>query len=308
MHLIIQIPCFNEAETLPRVLADLPQSLPGVDCLEVLVIDDGSTDGTAAIATQLGVQHVVRHTANRGVAAAFQTGLNSCLRAGADIIVNTDGDHQYPGNHIATLIDPIIRGRADMVIGDRQTQQIVYFSPLKRLLQRTGSWVVRLASGTDVPDATSGFRAFSREAALRLVVLTRFSYTLETIIQASKKGLHITPLRQSRLVKNNWDFVRRQAVTILRIYALYEPLRTFALSALPFLLSGIFLIGRFLFFYVTGLTGWGRHIQSLVIGGTLFTVGFLILLIGIMADITASNRSLLEEILYQQRKRELGSE
>lgn len=312
MRLIIQIPCYNEAETLSRVLADLPQTLPGIDQIEVLVIDDGSSDGTADLAAQLGVPHIVRHPTNRGIAVAFQSGLNACLRAGADIIVNTDGDHQYPGNRIADLIAPIVQQQADIVIGDRQTQTIAHFSPFKRLLQQIGSRVVRLAAGVDVSDATSGFRALSREAALRLVIFTRFSYTLEMIIQAGKKGLRIAhipivvnpPLRASRLVKSNWDFVRRQAATIIRIYALYEPLRTFALLALPFALSGIFLIGRFLFFYFTGLTGWGRHVQSLVIGGTLFTVGFLILLFGIMADISALNRSLLEELLYQQRKRE----
>jgi glycosyltransferase involved in cell wall biosynthesis len=312
LHLIIQIPCLNEAETLPTVLADLPRSLPGIDRLEVLVIDDGSTDATVAVAQRLGVQHIVRHESNRGIAAAFQSGLDACLRAGADLIVNTDGDNQYPGQAIGDLIAPILAGRADVVIGDRQTHTIGHFSPLKRLLQQFGSWVVRLASDTQVPDATSGFRAFSREAALRLFVLTRFSYTLETIIQAGKKGLRIThlpiavnpPLRESRLVKSNWSFVRRQTATIVRIYALYEPLRTFFLLALPFLLVGVGLIGRFLFLYLAGMTGFGRHVQSLVIGGTLCTIGFLILLFGIMADITALNRSLLEELLYRQRKGE----
>ena len=246
MHLIIQIPCYNEAETLPAVLADLPRSLPGVDCIEVLVIDDGSTDATAQVAAQLGVQHIVRHPTNQGIAAAFQTGLDACLARGADIIVNTDGDHQYPGREIEKIVRPILAGTADMVVGDRQTHAIEHFSPVKKLLQAWGSWVVRMASGTAVPDATSGFRALNRETALRLTILTRYSYTLETLIQAGKKGLRVTavpidvnpPTRESRLVRSTWSYVRRQALTILRIYTLYEPLRSFMLFASPLLVVG----------------------------------------------------------------------
>ena len=314
LHVIVQIPCLNEADTLPVVLADLPRALPGVARLETLVIDDGSTDNTVAVARELGVTYIVQHETNRGLAAAFQTGLDASLKAGADIIINTDGDNQYPGSKIAELIRPIAEGRADMVVGDRQTAGIIHFSPFKRFLQGLGSWVVRQASGTQVPDATSGFRAFSREAALRLIVLTRYTYTAELIIQAGKKNLRIAhipvavndPLRESRLLKNNWTFVKRQAATILRIYALYEPLRSFCYLALPFLLTGTFLIGRFLYFYMTNQTYAGRHIQSVVIGGTLLTVGFFISLFGVMADITAMNRQILEEVLYRQRKRELS--
>jgi glycosyltransferase involved in cell wall biosynthesis len=316
MHLIIQIPCFNEAETLPIVLADLPTSLPGVARIEVLIIDDGSTDETVAVARQLGVHHIVRHPRNLGLAAAFQTGLNACLQAGADVIVNTDGDNQYPADQIGRLIAPVLAGQADMVIGDRQTGQIEHFSPVKKMLQNWGSWVVRVASGTQVPDATSGFRAFSQEAALRLTILTRYTYTLETIIQAGKKGLAVAhvpieyvnpPTRDSRLMKNTWSYIKRSTATILRIYTLYEPLRTFAYTAFPFLGAGVLLLARFLFLYLfSDQNATGRYLQSVTIGASLLTVGFLIFLFGVMADITATNRFLLEEMLYRQRKRELG--
>jgi len=312
MHLIIQIPCYNEAETLPAVVADLPRTLPGVDCIEVLVIDDGSTDATAEVAEQLGVDHIVRHPTNRGIAAAFQTGLDACLARGADIIVNTDGDHQYPGREIEKIVRPILAGTADMVVGDRQTRAIEHFSPVKKLLQAWGSWVVRVASGTEVPDATSGFRALNRETALRLTILTRYSYTLETLIQAGKKGLRVAavpidvnpPTRESRLVRSTWSYVRRQALTILRIYTLYEPLRSFMLFASPLVLMGGFLLLRFVYFYLTDQTYMGRHVQSVVVGSMLVTVGFLIVLFGFLADVNATNRYLLEQLLYKQRKQE----
>ena len=290
-----------------------PRELPGIAKVELLIIDDGSRDDTVAVAKQLGVDHIVSHGANRGLAVAFQTGLDACLRHGADIIVNTDGDNQYPGHQVAALVAPILAGEADMVIGDRQPTTVAHFSPLKRFLQGFGSRVVQMAAGIDVPDATSGFRALTRETALRQNILTRYSYTLETVIQAGRKGLRVShvpiavnePLRESRLVKNTGYFVRRQAATILRIYLFYEPLQAFFLLAAPFVAAGGLLILRFLYLYFTLQTYAGRHIQSVVIGGTLLTVGFLIGVLGVMADLNAADRVLLEEMLYRQRKAEL---
>lgn len=316
LRLIVQIPCFNEADTLPQTIADIPRHIPGVDVIiEVLVVDDGSTDRTAEVARELGVEHIVSHPYRRGLAAAFQSGVNAALTLGADVIVNTDGDNQYPQADIPKLIAPILKNEADVVIGDRQTATITHFSPLKRLLQAWGSWVVRQASGTAVPDATSGFRAYSREAALRLNLFTRYTYTLETIIQAGKKGLRVAhvpiqtnpTLRPSRLIQSDWDYVKRSAATILRIYAVYEPLKTFSLLSLPFLLSGMVLIGRFLFFYLSGpLEGVARYVQSLLIGGVALIIGFLIFLFGILADLVSANRQLLEESLYRLKRLELA--
>ena len=314
MHLIIQIPCYNEADTLPQTIAALPTRIPGVDRIETLIIDDGSTDDTVAVAQKLGVTHIVRHPHNRGLAAVFQSGINACLKLGADIIVNTDGDNQYPGDQIPQLIAPILAGVADMVIGDRQTHTIEHFSPLKRFLQRWGSWVVRVASGTEVPDATSGFRAFSRDAAMRLSIFTKYTYTLETIIQAGKKGLIIAsvpirvnaPLRESRLINSNWTYIKRNAATILRLYTFYEPLKTFSYLSLPFFLVGIILLGRFFYFYLSGeIDTVGRFVQSVMIGGTSLTLGFLIFVLGVIADLIAANRRLMEETLYRVKRLEL---
>ena len=310
MKLIVQIPCFNEEETLPLTLADIPRQIPGVDTVEILVIDDGSTDRTVGVARQLGVHHIVRHTGNKGLAMAFQTGLDACLELGADIIVHTDADNQYPGRRIPDLVAPILTGTADMVIGDRQTDKIEHFSFTKRLLQRLGSAVVRYVSGTDVPDAPSGFRALSREAALRINVLTGYTYTLETIIQAGKKNLivaHIPietnpKLRESRLIRSKWQYVMRSTATILKLFALYEPLRTFTYLSLPFLLGGSGLWLRYLVLLLLGETGRGAHVQSVVVGSAAWIVGFLIFLIGLLADIVATNRRLHEETLYYLKR------
>jgi glycosyltransferase involved in cell wall biosynthesis len=312
---IIQIPCYNEAETLPAVLADLPRSIPGVDQIEILVVDDGSSDGTVEVARSLGVDHIVQHTSNRGLARAFQTGVDRCLQLGADIIVTTDGDNQYPGRFIPDLVAPILQQQADVVIADRQTAKIRHFSPIKKLLQRWGSRIVRAASGTLVPDAPSGFRAYTREAALRLNVLTDYTYTLETIIQAGKKGLTVASVpievnpqfRESRLIRNTWSYLKASAATILRLYAFYEPLRTFFYLSVPFFAVGVVLLGRFAYFYLVGERGVGRFLQSLFVGGTAVVIGVLIVILGILADLSATNRRLTEEMLYQLRKRELES-
>jgi glycosyltransferase involved in cell wall biosynthesis len=312
MKLVIQIPCYNEAETLPVTLADLPAYVPGISCIETLVIDDGSTDETVALAERWGVQHVVRQRHNMGLARAFQDGLDAALWLGADIIVNTDADNQYPGRYISELVAPILAGEADIVIANRQTDQIAHFSPLKRLLQKLGSWTVRTVSGTAVPDAPSGFRAYSRDAALRLTILTQFSYTLDTIIQAGKMGLTIMsipvetngPLRPSRLQRSMWHFIKAQASTIIRLYAFYEPLRTFSYISLPFFLVGALTWLRFLYFYFTDQNPTG-HLQSIVMGTGLLIVGLLIFLFGIQADITSKHRQLTQEALYRLKKLEM---
>ncbi len=309
-HLVIQVLCFNEAQTLPDVLASIPTSIPGIDRIDVLVVDDGSTDDTATVARNHGVKAIVQHHMNRGVAAAFQTGLETSIQLGADIIVNTDGDHQYPGSSIPQLIAPILARQADIVIGDRQTHQVAHFSSTKRALQQLGSKIVSIAAGTTIPDAASGFRALSREAALRIQVVSTYSYTIETIIQAAKKGLRIAhipiepnlPTRESRLIRSMSSYVRRQALTILRVYVVYEPFRTFTFVSAPFLIVGSILILRFLILYMLMATGVGRHVQSLVVGSMLLVVGMLIFLNGIIAHLVGANRTLMEESLYRQKR------
>jgi len=313
VKLIIQIPCYNEEETLPMVMRDIPKTLPGVDVIETLVIDDGSRDRTVAVAHELGVTYVIRHVGNKGLAAAFQTGLNACLRRGADVIVNTDGDNQYPQQEIGNLIAPILRHEADMVIGNRQVQQIEHFSPLKKQLQKFGSWVVRRVSNTNVPDAVSGFRAFSREAALQLNVITNYTYTTETIIQAGKKNLAIADIpiitnevtRPSRLMRSTSDFLKKQISTIVRIYTLYEPFKIFSYFSFAFLLIGGFYIGRFAYWYFFNHPESDRHLQSTIFGTTAFMLGIIIFLFGLLADVTAANRRITEEVLYRSKRAEL---
>ena len=310
MKLIIQIPCLNEELTLPQTLAELPRSIPGIDVIEWLVIDDGSQDRTVEVARELGVQHIVHHPVNKGLAAAFQSGLNAGLQLGADIIVNTDADNQYPGRYITELVQPILKGQADIVIGDRQTDTIEHFSPIKKRLQRFGSAVVRSVSGTDVEDAPSGFRAWSREAALRINVITGYTYTLETIIQAGHRNLTIATVpvttnaktRESRLISSIPQYVLRSATTILRLYMLYRPLRTFALLSLPFFITGVGLWVRYLILLLLGEAGRGTNVQSVIVGAAALIIGFIIFLIGLIGDLIAINRRLHEETLYYVKR------
>jgi glycosyltransferase involved in cell wall biosynthesis len=311
MKLIIQIPCFNEEQTLPQTLKDLPREIPGVDVVEWLVIDDGSTDSTVEVARAGGVDHIVRLTNNRGLAAGFQAGLDACLKLGADVIVNTDADNQYFGADIPKLVAPILEGHADMVVGDRETDQIEHFSPVKKLLQRWGSAVVRRASDTGVPDTTSGFRAYNREAALQIQVVSKFTYTLESLIQAGKMLVAVDHVpvrtnpktRESRLFPSTAAYVRRNGLSIFRIYALYEPLRLFMIAAALTALVGAFIWGRFLWYFIDG-KGDG-HIQSLIFGSTLFIVAVQFVALGVLGDILAGSRVLQQRILERVRRVEL---
>ncbi|MFQ6113935.1 MAG: glycosyltransferase family 2 protein [bacterium] len=313
MKLIIQIPCLNEEKTLPNTIRELPKSIAGVDEIETLIIDDGSTDDTVGVARKLGVNHIVRHTNNKGLAEAFMTGVDACLKLGADIIVNTDGDNQYHGRSIDDLIKPILRGEADMVVGDRQTNGIPHFSFMKKRLQSLGSWVVRHVSDTTVPDAPSGFRALSREAALRMNVISKFSYTLETIIQAGKKNLAVTSvpvetniqLRESRLFTSLPRYLKRSVATIFRIYTMYEPLKTFSIIGGIVFSAGLLLSFRFLYFYFTG-SGVG-HVQSLILSAVLMMMGFQVIMIGLVADLIGGVRRLVEDALFRIKKLELGN-
>lgn len=311
--LIIQIPCLNEAATLPATLRDLPRSIPGIDVIETLVVDDGSRDGTAEVARAAGVDHVVRFPRRKGLAAAFMAGIDASLKLGADYIVNTDGDNQYAGRDIPKLLAPLQNGEADIAIGDRNIKAIEHMSPMRKRLQRLGSWVVRQVSTTQVPDTTSGFRAYTREAALRMTIVSEYTYTLESIIQAGKKRMAIAHVeistnprtRESRLFSSVWDYLKASVATIVRIYAMYEPLKVFTSIGLLVFSGGVALLLRFLYYYFTG-AGMG-HVQSLLISGVLIIVGFQVALIGLVADVISGNRKLLEDVLYRVRQIELAT-
>ncbi len=309
--LIIQIPCYNEEKTLPQTLKDLPRAIPGVDKIEVLVIDDGSTDGTVKVAQEMGVDHILKLPWHMGLARAFIAGLEEALRLGADIIVNTDADNQYPGKYIPLLIEPILRGEAEIVVGDREVTKVPHFSLFKRFLQSFGSKVVGMAAGMNIPDATSGFRAMSRQAALRTLVLSEYSYTLETLIQAGAQKIPVKyipietnpPSRPSRLMRSVMQYLAHSFSTILRIYTMYRPLKVFLLIGSLSISGGVLLGLRFLYFYFTG-RGSG-HVQSLILAAILSIVGFQICLIGLLADLVGFNRKLLEELVFKVRKLEL---
>ncbi len=310
MKLIIQIPCYNEADTLEIALNDLPKKLDGIDEIEYLIINDGSKDNTVEVAKNWGVHHVVNFTQNKGLAKGFMAGLDECLRQGADIIVNTDADNQYCADDIQKLIQPILEGKADYVVGARPIDDTEHFSYIKKKLQHFGSWVVRKASNTNIPDAPSGFRAMSREAAMHLNVVNDYTYTLETIVQAGREKLAITSvpirtneeLRPSRLFKSIWGYVKKSIVTILRAYMMYKPLKCFTYLAVIPTICGMAIGCRFLIYMAMGRAG--GHVQSLILGCTLIIIGFLTFMIGLVADVIAANRRLLQDTQFHVRRTE----
>ncbi len=310
MKLLIQIPCYNEAETLEIALNDLPKKLEGIDEIEYLIINDGSKDHTVEVAKKWGVHHVVNFKQNKGLAKGFMAGLDGCLRNGADIIVNTDADNQYCAEDIQKLIQPILDGQADIVIGARPIDDTAHFSPIKKKLQHFGSWVVRKASNTDIPDAPSGFRAFSREAAMHINVVNDYTYTLETIVQAGREKMAITSvpvrtndeLRPSRLFNSIWGYVKKSMLTILRAYMMYKPLKCFSYLAVTPIVIGLLIGFRFLYYMAIGQSG--GHVQSLILACTLIIIGFLTFMIGLVADVIAANRKLLQDTQYHARKTE----
>jgi glycosyltransferase involved in cell wall biosynthesis len=312
MKLIIQVPCLNEEQSLPNLLSELPRQVPGFDEVEWLVVDDGSTDGTVEVARRQGVDHLVKLTTNKGLATAFQAGLDAALKLGADVIVNTDADNQYRSEDIPRLVEPVLAGRADMVVGDRQVQSIDHFSPSKKLLQRLGSWVVRRASGTNVLDTTSGFRAYNREAALQLIVVSRYTYTLESLIQAGKMSVALEDVpistnptdRESRLVGSTSAYVRRNAFAIFRAYTLYEPLRVFMLLALLFSVLAVAAWSPFLFDWIVNGDRSG-HIQSLILGAVLALAAVQMFALGIIGDALAGQRAIGQRVYERVRRLEL---
>ena len=313
MKLIIQIPCLNEEGTLPATIADLPRRIEGIDAVELLVVDDGSTDRTVEVARQCGVEHIVRLTNNKGLAAAFQAGLDACLKLGADIVVNTDADNQYNGADVARLVAPILAGEADMVVGDRRVGEIEHFSGVKKSLQGVGSWVVRKVSGTEVTDTTSGFRAYNREAALQLLVVDNFTYTLESLVQAGKMLVAVDETeiatnpqtRESRLAGSTGAYVRRNAAGILRVYARYEPLRAFATAAAVVLVLALAAWMPFLIDWIVNGDSSG-HIQSLILGAVLFIAAVQLFALGVIGDLLAGQRVMTQRVFERVRRVELA--
>ncbi|HKO38532.1 MAG TPA: glycosyltransferase family 2 protein [Solirubrobacterales bacterium] len=313
MKLIIQIPCLNEEATLAATIADLPREVPGIDQVELLVVDDGSTDRTVEVARECGVDHVVRLTNNKGLAAGFQAGLDACLKLGADVVVNTDADNQYRGEDVLKLVAPIVAGEADMVVGDRRVSQIDHFSGSKKGLQRLGSWVVRRLSGTEISDATSGFRAYNREAALQLLVVDNFTYTLESLIQAGKMLIAVDEVeigtnpktRESRLFASTGAYVRKNAPAILRIYARYEPLRVFATAGLVVLLLALAAWMPFLIDWIFNGDRDG-HVQSLILGAVLFISAVQLFALGVLGDLLAGQRVMTQRVFERVRRVELA--
>jgi len=313
MKVIIQIPCLNEETTLPLVMKTMPKKIKGVDVLEYLIIDDGCTDNTVAIAKKLGVHHVVRHAKTMGLARSFRDGTNRALELGADIVVNTDGDNQYPQDKIPDLIKPILDGKAEIVIADRQTQKISHFSPAKKLLQRFGSYIVNKAAGTDIPDAPSGFRAYSKAALLRLNIITQFSYCMETTIQAGNKRIPIVSVpittnaktRESRLFKSNWEHVFKSMSAIIRAYVMYRPYVVMSTVGTTLAVAGIIPFVRYGILWLIDRHP-GNHLQSLIFGSVALMGAFICLALSVIADLTRTNRILQEEALEQIKAMRYG--
>ena len=311
MKLIIQIPCLNEEKTLPLVIRDLPKKIDGISKIETLIIDDGSTDRTSHVARELGVDHIIQLASNHGLAHAFMVGLDTALKLGANIIVNTDGDNQYNGCDVPKLIKPILENKAEIVVGDREVEKIKHFSLTKIFLQKLGSWVVRQLSGTSIPDVTSGFRAYSKETAMQINIVSKFSYTIESIIMAGKKNIPIThvairtneKLRDSRLFKSTWGYLKNSIATIVRIYAMYEPLKVFSYIGGTSFFLGFILGCRYLYFFIVESTA--GHVQSLILSAILIIVGFQIILIGLLADLISINREYIENSLHRIKKSKL---
>lgn len=305
MKLIIQVPCLNEAQTLAITLGALPRTVPGFTSVEWLIIDDGSSDETVAVAQRCGVDHIVRHTGNKGLAKAFMTGLEACLRQGADVIVNTDADNQYNADDIPALVKPVVEGRAEMVIGARPIETIEHFSPLKKILQKLGSWAVRVVSKTDVADAPSGFRAMNRATAQRLIVFSNYTYTLETLVQAGQKNIKVLSvpvrvngdLRPSRLVRNMRSYIVRSIITLLRIFVIYRPVLFFGWIGAALFGTGCLIGLRYL--WLDAIGEGGGHVQSLILGALLLGMGFQTMLVAFLADLLSANRTLIEDVRFK---------
>lgn len=307
MKLVINIPCFNEEKTLPLVVRELPKKIPGISKIIVQVVDDGSTDNTVAVAKKLGVHNIIRHKQNLGLGMAFKHGVESALGMGADIFVNTDADNQYPGRYIKDLVMPVVNGEADIVIGNREPWNVKHFSAVKRFFQFFGNALVRFIAGSEVPDTVSGFRAYSKQALLRINVTTRFSYVLDTIVQAEKKGMLIKSVpidinpatRESRLFRNIFEHMRKSLTNVLRCYVIYEPFNTFMFLMSIFLIPALALTIRFIYFYARGS---GGHVQSLIFAAVFFMMAGLMFTLGILAELQGSNRKLIEEQIYLKKK------
>lgn len=315
MKLVIMIPCLNEESTLALAVANIPKKIPGIDSIDILLIDDGCTDQTVAVAKHLGIKHFIHHAKNRGLAFSLRDGIMGALQLGADILVLTDGDNQYPQERIPDLIKPILEGRADTVIADRQVQSIAHFSPTKKFLQRWGTKVLNSAAGTNIPDATSGFRAYSKEAAIKLNLIGRFNFAMETTIQASHKRMAIETLkidtnpkmRESRLFKSYWEHVRKSAIALINAYIMYKPFLVFMTLGIIFLIAGILPFINFVAVYFTSNNAFGpHHLQSLIIGTVLLNASFISFTLGIVANLIRINRSLIEDVLEEQRRSRYG--